>query len=73
MIKELTKPNLEALDKIIEYWVEHSTEMPYYNKEAVFVQEMIKLLKEKANIKVTPEPTVEAPKTPWWAIWKRKG
>lgn len=72
MIKELTTPNLEALDKILEHWVEHSTEMPYYNKEAKFVQEMIKLLKEEANIKTTPEPIVEAPKRPWWAIWRKK-
>ena len=72
MIKELTVPNLEALDKIVENWVETTKETPYAHKEAVFVQEMVKLLRAR-EIQETPlEATSESPKPSKWAFWRKK-
>jgi hypothetical protein len=72
LIKELTTPNLEALDKIVEDWVETTKETPYAHKEAVFVQEMVKLLKATHLPEATSKATVEASKAPWWAFWRKK-
>lgn len=73
MIKELTVPNLEALDKIVENWVETTKETPYAHNEAVFVQEMIKLLRAREVPETPPKATTEAPKPSKWAFWRKKG
>ncbi len=73
MIKELTVPNLEALNKIVENWVETTKETPYAHKEAVFVQEMVKLLRAREVPETPVKLTSEAPRPSKWLFWRKKG
>lgn len=75
MIKELTIPNLDALEKITESLMDRYEKGTYLYKEAEFANEMVILLRARVVADLPSEATGEAleaqEKVSWWKFWRK--